>query len=146
VSRFLLAIALSVTGPLLALPVGALLLALGLRSDAATGVVALAVVLLGLIGAAACVPRILVVAASYSMLRRVVAGLVGLAAAILALRTLMYLGIDSDALSHHPSPWALVEEAMTITSFYGTLVLATFLALGKPKTRANAAETTDMER
>jgi hypothetical protein len=50
--------------------------------------------------------------------------------AVLVAHLLTAIGIDTEALSHDPSPWAIVQEGITLSLFYGGMVAVSYGVLG----------------
>jgi membrane protease YdiL (CAAX protease family) len=142
--RILLAIWLPLAGLLAAASVGVLLLAVGVRSEAALSTVALVIGSLALVAGAAFTPRGLD-QGLYSTLRKIFAGVAGVAAAAVVGRGLTFLGIDGEALSHNPSPSALMQEGTMLVAFYGTMFVVPFVALGRPSRTATRPPNDEMQ-
>jgi hypothetical protein len=137
VQRLLLAFAVPFSGFLLALPLGALLLVGVPESTVNACGVPVMVVAAGVAGWAA--PRVLRYAARYSGMRRVLAGVLSVAATNLVGRGLERVGVDGDALSNVQGPFvwdgirAMLHEGSAMACVYGTLVGTAFLVLGRPR-------------
>ena len=86
----------------------------------------------GVIGASGIAVRVVPNSRRFSLSRRIVAGVVGLTTLIAVGRCLPLMGLDPDALSHSPSPWAMVEEAVSMLIGYGSMLAAASAALARP--------------
>ncbi len=90
--------------------------------------------------AASVAARIVPNATRFSVPRRIVAGVAGLITLVVVGRCLPFLGLNADALSHSPSPWAVVEEALSMLIGYGSMLAAASAALGRPNVASEAPE------
>jgi hypothetical protein len=90
----------------------------------------------GVVAASCVVPRIVPSARAFSLSRRVLAGVAGIVGLAVGGHLAVWLGLDPDALSHSPSYWAILEEAVAMAVGYGAMVAAASTMLGRPKTES----------
>jgi hypothetical protein len=103
----------------------------GLR-EPSVSVAGFAGMVVGIVGASRFAVGVVSNARRFSLSRRIAAGVVGLTTLMAVGRCLPFLGLDPDALSHSPSPWAVVEEALSMLIGYGSMLTAASAALARP--------------
>jgi hypothetical protein len=106
-----------------------LALALG-AGDLTAGIVSTLAIVGGIVATAGVVPRVLKGAGQLPLLQRALAGVLGVVIAALVAHLLIAIGIDTEALSHDPSAWAIVQEGITLSLFYGSMVAVSYSVLG----------------
>lgn len=111
----------------------------GLREPSVSGV-GVAGTVVGIVAAAAVAGRVVPSARRFALSRRIVAGVVGLVTFSAVGKCLPFLGLDPDALSHSPSPWAMVDEAVSMLISYGSMLAATVAALARPNLADHRSE------
>ena len=136
--RVLLGLSLSIGGMFTAFPIAGVAIAAGLHEPIVSVIAALGMVL-GVVAMAHVAPRVFPNAVRFSISRRILAGLVGILAAVVGGRGLVLLGLDADALSNLPSAdnamalsWAIAQEGMYMVTTLGTMLAAASTALGRP--------------
>ena len=130
--RVLLSLGLPVGGVFIGfLPAGVAVLA-GLH-EPVVSVVGFLGMILGVIATSHLAPRVVPNATWFPVGRRIVAGVVGLLTAMAVGRCLLFLGLDAQALSNSSSPWAVVQEGVSMLLIFGAMLAAAGAALGTPK-------------
>jgi len=116
-------------GPIAVLVVGVIIVSIGQAENMASLVTVGMVYVVASCAGAYVVGGLFTIGRRFPLGQRALAALVAPPLASFTGPIIQAFGIDNDAMSHNPSAWALGQELIAMSVFYGTMFFVAFLVL-----------------